>query len=183
MLNAVDSPRLSPALPKRLPPLDGLRGLAIVLVMFFHFGQGLNRQNLEQHAFRTLFDFGGSGVDLFFVLSGFLITGILLNSRHSDNYFSRFYMRRILRIFPLYCFSVLVVWLFVIPAEHPGVTADLRNKLIWNLGYVQNWRLDCVPHLGHYWSLAIEEQFYLIWPFVVWRFERQRVQSHFPRLA
>jgi peptidoglycan/LPS O-acetylase OafA/YrhL len=95
-----------------MPPLDGLRGLAILLVMLFHYGTALNRSKLPQHALSIVAELGWTGVDLFFVLSGFLITGILLDSREADNYFSSFYFRRVLRIFPLYYFSLLLVFSF-----------------------------------------------------------------------
>jgi peptidoglycan/LPS O-acetylase OafA/YrhL len=89
-----------------LPVLDGVRGAAILMVLLFHFWQGMS---IYQHRFSTtitrllsLFSIGQKGVDLFFVLSGFLITGILLRTKRSPHYFKNFYIRRSLRIFPLY---------------------------------------------------------------------------------
>jgi peptidoglycan/LPS O-acetylase OafA/YrhL len=163
-LPAVESSTPSPW--KWLPPLDGLRGLAILLVMLAHFGRILSWHTFPQKIFHSLFAFGGTGVDLFFVLSGFLITGILLDSRNADNYFSAFYMRRVLRILPLYYFSVAFVLIFFRGSE---------RQAFWYLIYAQNWRLSIIPQLGHFWSLAVEEQFYLLWPLVVWRFDSRAI--------
>ena len=164
---------------RRDPRLDGLRGLAILLVMLYHTTHyGLARGPLER-ALVALPSVGWSGVDLFFVLSGFLITGILLRTRASSSYYRTFYARRVLRIFPLY-YAVLVFFFLVVPR----VPAFVRLGSFWNPGvaheeiwywlYLSNvdaawtgvWRHQA---LGITWSLAIEEQFYLIWPFVVRR--------------
>lgn len=119
--------------------------------------------------------FGWAGVDLFFVLSGFLITGILLDTRNSERYFTTFYARRTLRIFPLY-YLVLFVALIVLPqfpalhhavVEQGGVPPQwpywvyLTNFSIADRGWMHGW-LDIA------WSLAIEEHFYLVWPLVIW---------------
>jgi peptidoglycan/LPS O-acetylase OafA/YrhL len=127
---------------------------------------------------------GWVGVDVFFVLSGFLITGILLDSRDSPNRFRNFYVRRFLRIFPIY-WLVLTLVFFVLPHFKSFDTEDLtilyRNQAwLWfylvNLGYIvhnhafatANWL-----NLGHLWSLAIEEQFYMIWPTLVFFLNRR----------
>src|SRR5579863_3399053 len=88
--------------------LDGIRGLAIISVLFHHFETLIPGCNGALYAAKAVFSFGWAGVDLFFALSGFLITGILLDTHDANNYFSAFYARRILRIFPLY-YSVLTV--------------------------------------------------------------------------
>lgn len=94
---------MKPLSERRIPALDDLRGLAILIVMLIHFGLRLDAHDPLQTAFRGVsVEFGWTGVDLFFVLSGFLITGILVDTRGADNYFSGFYARRTLRIFPLY---------------------------------------------------------------------------------
>ena len=144
--------------------LDGLRGIAVLLVVLRHFkplpefGSGV----------RAALGFGWAGVDLFFVLSGFLITGILVDSRGARNYYSAFYARRALRILPLY-FAVLAAYFVVLPAfgrARPGE----QWLAPWYWLHVSNWQSAFgreVPTLGHFWSLAIEEQFYLFWPAVV----------------
>jgi len=117
-----------------------------------------------------LFYYGFFGVDLFFVLSGFLITGILFDTSADPGFFSKFYARRVLRIFPLY-YGVLIILFLLTPFL----------RLHWNgmgwllLGYLQNFHptrivtLQLSPQFGlyHFWSLAVEEQFYLVWPAAV----------------
>jgi len=144
------------------PALDGLRGLAILLVVVYHNFQ-----------FIPPFDFGWLGVDLFFVLSGFLITDILLTTRNTRNYFKNFYARRILRIFPLY-YLTLLLFLVIFPLikEFPVNLSYYKHYQWWFWTYLQNWPLIFTydgksPVLVHYWSLAVEEQYYLVWPFFV----------------
>jgi peptidoglycan/LPS O-acetylase OafA/YrhL len=166
----------------REPALDGIRGLAILLVLGHHiviYG-GMARDNLLD---RVIFTLGAStwlGVDLFFVLSGFLITGILYDARSSSRYFSSFYGRRVLRIFPLY-YGFLVLAFVVVPLGLSSESAaSLTNGQAWYWLYLSNvqvarsgWQEPL--HLGHFWSLAVEEQFYLLWPFVVRSFDRRRL--------
>ena len=157
-----------------IPALDGLRGIAIILVMLHHFTFYRPTSGVDLLIGSVLF-FGWSGVDLFFVLSGFLITGILLDSRGNERYFSTFYARRTLRIFPLY-YLVLLLALVVLPqfpALHTVVAGPidvppqwpywsyLTNFAIAERGWVHGW-VDVA------WSLAIEEHFYLVWPLVIW---------------
>jgi peptidoglycan/LPS O-acetylase OafA/YrhL len=153
---------------KRVPQLDGVRGLAILLVMFVNTSEKYPALHL-QRAFAN----GWMGVDLFFVLSGFLITGILLDGKTSEHYFRNFYTRRALRILPLY-YSVLVVMFVLVPVLLPseGHLVFERSSPWWSYPvFLQNF-LVAVPTqalgpLGASWSLAIEEQFYLAWPLVV----------------
>lgn len=156
--------------------LDGLRGLAILLVMLYHFC-------LPHEAFHSrdpgpLLQFaqaGWMGVDLFFVLSGFLITGILIETRSQPHYFRNFLGRRFLRIWPLY-YASLVVLLVVLPLVLPSVPPELqsmRDKQGWFWLYGANWLFALEGGFtrtsgGYFWSLAVEEQFYLLWPFVVY---------------
>ena len=144
----------------RLPALDGLRGIAVLLVLAFHCRYFFPPW-MEKSARPTLDVLGWSGVDLFFVLSGYLITGILLDTKDSSSYFRTFYARRSLRIFPLYFSFVAAVLLL----------AQWRVHGFWYLTYLSNWQPGHGVndgYLSHLWSLAIEEQFYLIWPAVVW---------------
>jgi peptidoglycan/LPS O-acetylase OafA/YrhL len=156
---------------KHYPELDGIRGIAILLVLMFHCRIIFMPQSMAE---KTYFAFAESlwvGVDLFFVLSGFLITGILLDTYQRKDYFRSFYIRRILRIFPLY---YSVIFLVTIAShvtkfealQQPSVIAQTSYWL-----YLQNWLTLFNFHptsiLGHFWSLAIEEQFYLLWPALV----------------
>ena len=138
-----------------IPQIDGLRGVAIIAVLLFHL-----------HI--PGFSLGWAGVELFFVISGFLITRILLNTRNGPHYFRTFYIRRTLRIFPIY---YLVIGLYFAAAWWLGWREELR-AIPYYLFYVQTVPqitsdFSIAPTLSHTWTLAIEEQFYLIWPAVV----------------
>jgi peptidoglycan/LPS O-acetylase OafA/YrhL len=120
-------------------------------------------------------------VDLFFVLSGFLITDILLKTKNSANYLRIFYLRRVLRIFPLY-YLALVIFLILISTFAPSflnLEYYVRNQL-WFWTYLQNWLFIFYPMpgntvaLNHFWSLAVEEQFYLVWPFIILLFKKPK---------
>jgi peptidoglycan/LPS O-acetylase OafA/YrhL len=115
---------------------------------------------------------GWAGVDLFFVLSGFLITSILLSTRDQPRYFLNFYGRRFLRIFPLYYIYLAFIIFLVLPIVHKhGLLAGTSDAgQAWYWFYLSNWFTsvrDGIPLLGHLWSLSIEEQFYIAWPVVV----------------
>jgi peptidoglycan/LPS O-acetylase OafA/YrhL len=153
---------------RRIPQLDAVRGLAILVVMMHNI-------SLKYPLFHSqwLFGDGWMGVDLFFVLSGFLITGILVDTKQSERYFKNFYVRRCLRIWPLYfslIFFMFVVVRFLNPAEYSDV---LHQSSPWwaYLLFVQNFvgpiSTNAAGPLGVTWSLAIEEQFYLVWALVV----------------
>jgi peptidoglycan/LPS O-acetylase OafA/YrhL len=163
-----------------MPVLDGLRGLAILMVLLLHFlGNTLPTSSIER-AIVGVTSYGSYGVELFFVLSGFLITGILYNARNKPNYFRNFYMRRLLRIFPLY-YGVLAFVFFVAPLIPllRGATLDyLVDRQAWAWLYAVNiyiaklgeWSFS---YLDHFWSLSIEEHFYLCWPLVVFLLARR----------
>lgn len=144
------------------PALDGVRGIAILLVVVFH-----------NYGFIDYFFFGWLGVDLFFVLSGFLITGILLKTVGKPKYLQNFYIRRTLRIFPLY-YLLLIICLLVLPeldSLKPQTEYYTNNQFYFWI-YAQNWLFALNPpensnFLFHLWSLGVEEQFYLIWPFLI----------------
>ncbi|MGA7520946.1 MAG: acyltransferase [Acidobacteriaceae bacterium] len=179
---------------ERVPVLDGIRGVAILLVMFFHFWEnGTTRfgSQLWLRLYAYVAGMGWSGVDLFFVLSGFLITGILYDARNSRHYFRVFYGRRTVRIFPLY-YAALIFFFVLVPFllahVHHGVSAAMRDSIhttpvarLFAWTYIINWYegfrgWDAIPHpLQHFWSLAIEEQFYLVWPFLVLKLPRRRL--------
>jgi len=170
-----------------IPSLDGLRGIAILLVMLHHFTHFEQTTGFDG-PIGSVLAFFWTGVDLFFVLSGFLITGILLDTRDSGRYFTSFYARRILRIFPLYyliLFLALVVLpkfpavLAVLTGQDPMLTGpddgltlqgDLPQWPFWlyltNISIAERGWLHGWVDVG--WSLAIEEQFYLVWPLVIW---------------
>jgi peptidoglycan/LPS O-acetylase OafA/YrhL len=153
---------------RRIPQLDAVRGLAILVVMAHNITLKYPYFHLQQ-VFRN----GWMGVDLFFVLSGFLITGILVDTKQSESYFKNFYVRRCLRIWPLYyalIFFMFVGVRFLSPSQFHTV---LEQSPPWwaFLLYLQNFvgpiSTNAAGPLGVTWSLAIEEQFYLIWPLVV----------------
>lgn len=147
-----------------IPALDGVRGVAILVVIVYHFAGGFTVFGLQP------FRVGWLGVDLFFVLSGFLITSILYDTRSTDGYYKNFYMRRVLRIFPIY-YLFWVVLLFLTPLTHFQWTTQhlLYAVYLGNPGVLFWPNLFQFPsvRLGHLWSLAVEEQFYLFWPFMV----------------
>ena len=154
------------------PALDGVRAVAVTLVFTVHY---------TNHS-----RFGWSGVLVFFVLSGFLITGVLFDNRNEHHRFRNFYVRRTLRIFPLFYFVwllVLVGWPFLHEQWSP-------LRLLWPI-YLGNFArfiagTSAVDHIytrftvfpveiGHFWSLAVEEQFYLLWPLVVFKVDDRKV--------
>jgi peptidoglycan/LPS O-acetylase OafA/YrhL len=149
---------------RKLVALDGVRGLAIVAVMLTHIA--IQQVSLSP-LLRGTFALGWAGVDLFFVLSGFLITGILLDTRQSTNYFRSFYARRVLRIFPLY-YGFLAVALLIFPfIVNPDFMPAPPHRWLY-VCYLANWQPHAQWHvLGHFWSLCVEEQFYFLWPLVV----------------
>jgi peptidoglycan/LPS O-acetylase OafA/YrhL len=161
-----------------LPGLDSLRGLAVLAVMLVHVGKRTPDLPLLQH--------GAIGVDLFFVLSGFLITRTLLRSRSSPRYFSSFYAGRILRIWPLY-FTVLFIAFVAIPWLRPEMAATIFDRAYpwWSYPMFLNNLLVNAEGFGPVhiaWSLAIEEQFYLLWPIVIAGCDRRTLRRLIPIL-
>ncbi len=145
-----------------IPALDGLRGLAVLAVLFFHLRI-------------PKFSLGWTGVELFFVLSGFLITRILLNTRDSPEYFRKFYIRRALRIFPVY-YLVVVAYSAVMLWRYGQGLGTLSFYYIYLQTIPQlKTEFSCFPLLGHTWTLAIEEQFYLMWPLAVFLLRGRRL--------
>ncbi|MGA2004828.1 MAG: acyltransferase [Terriglobales bacterium] len=167
-----------------IPELNGLRAIAIILVFIHHTQASIPALTPFLLYLKYYAGLGWMGVDLFFVLSGFLITGILIDTREASNYFTGFYVRRVLRIFPLY-YLVLISFIVasqILSNSHvqsaPKIAALVplpEDRWIY-FCYLTNWiglwkaqwdtRFASI--LAHFWSLGIEEQFYFVWPFVVW---------------
>jgi peptidoglycan/LPS O-acetylase OafA/YrhL len=150
------------------------------MVLLLHFVGNTVPTNWFERAIVGVTNYGSYGVELFFVLSGFLITGILYDASNKPHYFRNFYMRRLLRIFPLY-YGVLVLVFFVAPLIPPlrGPTLDyLVDRQAWAWLYAVNiyiakqgdWSFS---YLEHFWTLAVEEHFYLFWPLVVFFLARR----------
>jgi peptidoglycan/LPS O-acetylase OafA/YrhL len=169
-----------------MPAIDALRGFAIVMVLVHHFTPVVSGNALTRGMLNVAHT-GWVGVDLFFVLSGFLITAILLKTRSNEDYFLNFFARRTLRIFPIY-YITLAVLLIGLPAmlqtplfqqfvQHwfGKVTRDLPAMLdgqswLWLYGANVKIAVDGERWgaVNHFWSLAVEEHFYLVWPLVVY---------------
>jgi peptidoglycan/LPS O-acetylase OafA/YrhL len=181
----IDSDQLPMVVPKpikasRIPALDGLRGMAVLSVLCIHYigAQGATGGPVTTILQRAL-ALGWSGVDLFFVLSGFLIGGILLDARGSAQYFKTFYARRFFRIIPLYYAWILLYVLLVTIAGHEVQRHSLAGRpetvgvfVYVHLVFLQNvWPITLLGLAGAWfsplWSLAVEEQFYLISPWVI----------------
>ncbi|CAN5820039.1 hypothetical protein BH11BAC3_BH11BAC3_29630 [soil metagenome] len=157
--------------------LDGVRAVAALMVMFFHFFKGLETQNAVLITIQKYAIFGQTGVSLFFVLSGFLITRILYNTKQSTSYFSKFYIRRSLRIFPLY-FLFLIIYYFLMPVLENMPLVPFGQQ-IWYWVYLQNVAMTFNwSNIGpnHFWSLAVEEHFYLFWPLVIYFFDKSKIK-------
>ncbi len=171
-------------LAKHVPELDGIRGLAVLSVMLFHQTVLIPVTSFDRGfvAFSQMLQYG---VDLFFVLSGYLITGILYYSKPTQHYYRNFYARRTLRIFPLY-YLILFLAFVVLPsfqhskAEKWGHTTGSSQIYYWL--FLSNWFIALSgfgPRNGLVdlsWTLAIEEQFYLTWPVIVRSFILQQLQ-------
>jgi peptidoglycan/LPS O-acetylase OafA/YrhL len=158
--------------------MDGVRGLAVLAVVLYHGTPGSTSvKGLVLGMLGGSLRMGWVGVDLFFALSGFLITGILLDTTYDPGYFRSFYLRRALRIFPLYYGLLLLLGLltFTLGIQWHGTAPYL---LLYTQNYIAYDRLTLTSrylliHVEHLWSLAIEEQFYLAWPTLVWLFRRR----------
>jgi peptidoglycan/LPS O-acetylase OafA/YrhL len=165
---------------KKIPQLDAVRGLAVLLVLLH------NTDRYPSLHLHLISDNGWMGVDLFFVLSGLLITGILLDTKQSDGYFRNFYARRCLRIWPLY-YSALLFMFVIVPILRPSeahTVFEARSSPWWSYPlFLQNFLVP-IPNgatglLSVTWSLAVEEQFYLVWPLVV----RFCTEGHLRKIA
>ena len=185
LTSELPAPTIPRAGGRHVPALDGLRGVAIILVLILHATEGLNRLHKVPALVKATY-IGFTGVDLFFVLSGFLITGILLEAKSGPAYFRVFYTRRVLRIFPLYYAFLLLIFVVLplFPLDLGPTFGELHHHQAWYWFYVSNvlnalqggWRIDgrLTPH---FWSLAVEEQFYLVWPAVVYLLSRRGLRN------
>jgi len=169
---------------RHIPALDGLRGVAILSLLLFKSIEGLAPVTWSGKAVQQVFGCGWMGVDLFFVLSGFLISGILLDSKDAPHYFRNFYARRTLRVFPLYYAVLLVTFgacVFLVSPQDLGAERIVHNQgWLWtyttNIAFLvkrsvffdSGWL-----RFNHFWSLAIEEQFYLFWPLLIYLLPRR----------
>ena len=159
-----------PVLRDRMPELDTIRGMAIagvVLYHLFYWTRDLTRYPAWQRHFFSLMAPGQFGVNLFFVLSGFLITGILLDSKSRPDYYARFYYRRALRILPAYYFTLCLLAIF-------GLSS--RPFLLLSALYCPNLSglFGVTLSYAVLWSLGVEEHFYFLWPMAV----RRLTKSH-----
>lgn len=163
MANALTAPIQRP---RQIPSLDGVRALSVVLVIVMHT---LQRRSLTHHVPLPYYVLGngGMGVFIFFVISGYLITTLLLREREKTSRISlkSFYVRRAFRILPPLYWYILFLTVLWLTGHLPGMN---RRELITALTFTRNY----VPHVGlwameHFWSLCIEEQFYLIWPMLL----------------
>jgi len=172
----------APAIPaptRRDPGLDGLRGLAVLMVFVFHYGGGLASKNLVVQVLGNIVQASWIGIVLFFALSGFLITGSIWDSINEKFLLRNYFIRRALRILPLYLIALLISFL---SALSNGLTFNVIRAYLIHLFFLQD-----IPFLAdyavidtsaypiyHLWSLAVEEQFYLLWPILLLKVDNRR---------
>jgi peptidoglycan/LPS O-acetylase OafA/YrhL len=172
---------------EHISALDGIRGLAIILVIFAHFAREdfyIKHFSFAGSIITKLSLMGLTGVSLFFVLSGFLITGILLNTKNEEKYFRNFYARRFLRIFPVYYLTLFFVFTILpLIINFSEQSLLLKSKQIWLWTYLSNfplvagiWNKSDQFALGHFWSLSVEEHFYLLWPMIIYLTDIKRLK-------
>jgi peptidoglycan/LPS O-acetylase OafA/YrhL len=166
-----------PNIRNHVKTLDGVRGLAILLVMIYHFTVPYHHVLPDSDSMMVFILFskmGWIGVDMFFVLSGYLISSILIDTQSQKHYFKNFYTRRFLRIFPLYYLFLflLIILLPSISDEFDQKTQIIQENQWWFWMYLVNWKIMMLGDFnefqsGYMWSLAVEEQFYIVWPIIV----------------
>lgn len=154
-----------------VPALDGLRGIAILMVIPHNAGYAPNHSTGLLWIESILANGGWIGVQLFFVLSGFLITSNLIGNHDARSYYTPFFARRALRILPLY-YACLLLGFVVLPFMGLPFSASPAERLdqVWFWTFLSNWAIPFGISSGqfsHFWSLAVEEQFYLLWPFLI----------------
>lgn len=155
---------------KYIKELDSVRGIAALSIMWLHFASGIPHQSVVGTYLQKSSSLFQVGVPLFFVLSGFLITRILIHSKSENNFFLNFYARRSLRIFPLY-YLVLAIAFFLLPVLFRSNFPSGAN-ILTQIFYLQNiaiaFKWPDFNGFNHLWSLAVEEHFYLFWPLIVY---------------
>jgi peptidoglycan/LPS O-acetylase OafA/YrhL len=168
---------------KRIKIIDGVRGIAILIVVIYHYiyGRAVIDSPLANKLIKSI-TLGWSGVDLFFVLSGFLIVGILLDTKESSSYFKTFYLRRVLRILPLY--YVLLILFLILPKLIPNDELFYSEIPFWSfLTFTQNFFMISrdfgIGWMAITWSLAVEEQFYILLPILVWKLDKKKLVHAF----
>jgi peptidoglycan/LPS O-acetylase OafA/YrhL len=160
----------------RFPALDGIRALAVTMVFVHHYGGGAHG-SMVLRLMDMVRQPCWAGVDLFFALSGFLITGILYDTRTDSHYFKRFFLRRALRILPVF-YIVAAFLLLLTPVFHyewscmylswPAYVGNIFGNYNWNLyNLISANHPAATVEISHFWSLCVEEQFYLLWPLAV----------------
>jgi peptidoglycan/LPS O-acetylase OafA/YrhL len=156
---------------RHLPALDGVRGFAAIAVFLFHYGELGNSSSHVLRFINLVKMRGAYGVDIFFALSGFLITGILWDMRNANHRWLNFYRNRTLRLFPLYYGLWAFLLFYCIVFRHPWYRSNFAylfyaGNFVFPFKGLNQIGLFTISHL---WSLAVEEQFYMIWPVLVWR--------------
>lgn len=163
----------------RILPLDGLRGFSLLFIVTFH---SLIVANPTYVDWFGLVSWGHATLDIFFVLSGFLITAILLKAKGSVGYFRNYLTRRALRIFPAYFVVIGLIFIVLPHFSEVFYNSSTREEWLWYALYLQNVKtsLEGWPeywYIAHLWSMSVEEQFYLLWPFAVaWLNRKQLIR-------
>ena len=150
---------------KYVKEFDGWRGVGIIFVILAHY---IPRYFIGSWVF----------MEMFFVMSGFLITNILIDAKKKPGYYKKFMARRIVRVFPLYYLCLFIVF-FLLPDSFFDLSY-YRQHEAWYWLYGTNWLISLdgwspTKTLDHFWSLAIEEQFYILWPLFVWIFNQKQL--------
>jgi peptidoglycan/LPS O-acetylase OafA/YrhL len=153
--------KVSANVTQRVPCLDGLRAISIIMVLFAHMA-GTRNFDLSEPLSQFVKNLGNLGVRVFFVISGYLITSMLLAEYEKNGCISlkKFYFNRTFRIFP----AMYVFVLFIVVANYFGVVTLYDNDILFAASYTMNYHDKHAWEMGHLWSLAVEEQFYLLWP-------------------
>jgi peptidoglycan/LPS O-acetylase OafA/YrhL len=170
---------------RHLPALDGIRGVAAISVFLYHYG---DLSGSGSHILRFVNEVklrGAYGVDIFFALSGFLITGILWDTRDAGRRWLNFYCNRGLRLFPLYYGIWAFIAVYCVFSHYPWHRSNYAYLLYaGNFVFPFPWlSLIGTFNVSHFWSLACEEQFYMIWPVVVWRIRSVQTLQYISLIA